>query len=169
MMVMTSDFDASSKAREPMSEEQKIDPRHATTRLVLRTLGPILALIGLLCLIIGTADFFVSSSNFGEPRYFWLNFVGIPVLFVGLVICMMGYLGSYARYVSGEAAPVQKDTFNYLASGTKEGVKTVAGALGEGLASGMNAAGRSVQCPRCHGSNDNDARFCKHCAAPLAR
>lgn len=152
-----------------MSEEEKIDPRHATTRLVLRTLGPILALIGLLCLIIGTADFFSASRSLAEPRYFWLNFVGIPVLFVGLVLCMIGYLGSFARYAAGEAAPVQKDTFNYLATGTKEGVKTVAAAMGEGVAGGMNAAARTVRCPRCQCSNDNDARFCKNCATPLVR
>ncbi len=152
-----------------MREEEKIDPGHATARIVLRSLGPVLAMIGLLLLVIGTWDFFSASASFREPGYFWLNFVGIPVLFVGLVMCMMGYLGSVARYTAGEAAPVQKDTFNYLANGTKEGVKTMAGAVGEGLAGGIGAAARTVQCPRCQCANDVDARFCKNCATPLVR
>jgi hypothetical protein len=151
-----------------MSEEEKIDPRHASTRIVLRTLGPILVLIGLLLLIIGTADVFSASMSY-EPRYFWLNFVGMPVLFVGIVMCMMGYLGAVARYTAGEAAPVQKDAFNYLATGTTEGVRTMAGAVGEGLAGGMSAAARTVPCPRCQCHNDLDARFCKNCATPLVR
>jgi hypothetical protein len=77
---------------------------------------------------------------------------------------MYGYLGSFARYISAEAAPVQKDTLNYLAEGTKEGVKNIASAIGEGL-----SAGKAVGvCHQCNRSNDADARFCKNCGAPIA-
>ena len=151
-----------------MSEESRIDPKHAGTRRVLRTLGPVLAGLGLLLLIVGFGSFFASFGSFEPPRYFWCAFVGIPLLFVGAALCMMGYMGAYFRYFAGEAAPVQKDTFNYLAEGTQEGVKTVATAVGQGLAAGLRAdtpAGR--RCPRCEQANDADARFCKGCGAAL--
>jgi hypothetical protein len=95
--------------------------------------------------------------------------VGIPLPFVGLAMCMFAFLGAFARYVSGEAAPVHKDTFNYLAQGTQGGVKTVATAVGQGLAAGMSK-GRpaEVHCPSCHQANDTDAKFCKRCGTPIA-
>lgn len=151
-----------------MSEESKLDPKHSGTRLVLRVLGPILACSGVVLIVLGVGDLFFTMMSPGPPRYFWLAFVGIPVLFVGLVLCMLGFFGSFTRYVFGEAAPVQKDAFNYLASGTTEGVKAMAGAMGEGLATGLSAGARGkVRCPRCNLGNDADARFCKNCAAPL--
>jgi hypothetical protein len=152
-----------------MGEEQKIDPKHSTTRSVLRTLGPALAVLGLLLIAVGMVSFFSAFGTFEPPRYFWCVFLGMPVLFVGVVLCMMGFLGLFARYVSGEAAPVQKDTFNYLAEGTKGGVKTLAQAVGEGLAAGRGGVGKAqARCPRCDHGNDADARFCNKCGTPLA-
>ena len=147
-----------------MSEESKIDPRHSVSRKVLRTAGPIIVGIGLLFMVIGFGNFFLSFGSFEPPRYFWCAFVGMPLLFVGSAMCMHGFLGSFARYISAEAAPVQKDTFNYLAEGTKEGVKTIASAIGQGP-----SAGKAVGvCHQCNHSNDADAKFCKNCGAPLA-
>jgi len=154
-----------------MSEETKIDPKHSSTRMVLRIAGPTLAGIGLLLIVIGVANFFgaFAGGQFaGPPRLFWCIFLGIPLLFVGVSMCMFGFLGAFARYVSGEGAPVTKDTFNYLADGTKEGVRTVATALGAGIAAGMAEARAAGHCPKCGQGNDADARFCKHCGAGLA-
>jgi hypothetical protein len=147
-----------------MSEESKIDPKHSQSRTVLRTLGPVIAGIGLLLMVIGIGSFFSSFGSFEPPRYFWCAVVGMPLLFVGSAMCMYGFLGSFARYISAEAAPVQKDTFNYLAEGTKEGVKNIVSAIGEGL-----SAGKAVGvCRQCNHSNDADAKFCKHCGALIA-
>jgi zinc-ribbon domain len=146
-----------------MNEEEKIDPRHSTTRAVLRVAGPVLAGIGLLLIVIGMASFFSSFGTFGPPRYFWCAFVGMPLLFVGLVLSQFAFYGAFAGYLSGEGAPVVKDTFNYLAEGTRGGVKTTAEAIAEGL----SAAGPRAVCPRCNQVNDADARFCKHCGAAL--
>jgi hypothetical protein len=64
---------------------------------------------------------------------------------------------------------VQKDTFNYLAEGTQGGVRTVARAVGQGLAAGMRGDGQAGRhCPRCSQGNDADAKFCKGCGAALA-
>jgi hypothetical protein len=147
-----------------MSEETKIDPKHSTTRTILRILGPTLAGIGLLLIIVGFGSFFSSFGGFEPPRYFWCAFVGMPLLFIGVALSMSAFLGSFARYFSGEAAPIQKDTFNYLAEGTKGGVRTIAEAIGEGL----SAARAVATCRRCNQANDADAKFCKNCGAPMA-
>jgi hypothetical protein len=153
-----------------MSEETKIDPKHASTRLVLRTLGPVLAGAGLLLVVVGFGSFFSSFGTPEPPRYFWCAFLGIPLLFVGGALCMFGFMGAYFRYFFGEAAPVQKDAFNYLAEGTKGGVKTFATAVGEGLATGMRTEGKpGPWCPRCGQGNDADAKFCKGCGTALVR
>lgn len=148
-----------------MNEETKIDPKHNASRSFLRVLGPTIAGIGLLFLVIGMGSFFSAFGSFEPPRYFWCAFVGLPLLFVGVAMSMMGFLGSFARYVFGEAAPVHKDSFNYLAEGTKEGVRTIATAIGEGLAAGRAA----LVCQQCGKGNEADAKFCKNCGAAVVR
>jgi hypothetical protein len=119
--------------------------------------------------IIGFGSLLSSFGSNELPRYFWCAFVGMPLLFVGAAMSIFGFLGSVSLYVSREAAPVQKDTFNYLAEGTQVGVRTVATALGEGLTVGMHKAqDTGKRCLQCHHDNDLDARFCKNCGTPLA-
>jgi len=151
-----------------MNEETKIDPKHTSTRQILRIVGPILAGIGLLLIIIGVGSFFASFGSFQPPRFFWCAFLGMPLLFVGIVLCGFGFQGAVLRYQLGEVAPVTKDTFNYLAEGTQEGVKTVATAIGEGIAAGMSGSRTAEnRCPKCSQTNDADAKFCKTCGAAL--
>jgi hypothetical protein len=135
----------------------------------MRAVGPLLAGVGLLFLIVGIGSFFASFGGFEPPRYFWCAFVGAPLLVIGLGITQFAYLGAFTRFVLSEQAPVAKDTFNYMAESTKGGVKTVASAVGEGLAAGINVAAHSrVRCRRCNQANDVDAKFCKSCGASLA-
>jgi hypothetical protein len=148
-----------------MSEETQIDPKHAATRRVLRTAGPGLAGLGLVLVLIGMVNFFSSFGSFESPRYFWCAFLGLPLLFVGTVLCMLGFLGPFSRYVLGEAAPVQKDTFNYMAEGTQAGVRTIATAVGEGFSAGRPV----VRCQSCGHANGAGAKFCNNCGAPLTR
>jgi len=153
-----------------MSEESKIDPSHSTSRQFLRMLGPTTAVLGLLLTIIGFGSLLSSFGSPEMPKYFWCAFIGLPLLGVGVAMSQFGFLGSFIRYVSGEAAPVQKDTFNYLAEGTKEGVKTVATAIGEGLAAGMRKdeyVGK--HCLTCNHENEMDAKFCKNCGSSLVQ
>lgn len=111
------------------TEEEKINPGHEKTRNKLRKAGIIcmIASLPLMC----------------------LPFIGFPLMFAGLVMTMMGYAGKMARYQAAEIAPVQKDAFNYMADGTQGGVKTVANAAGEGLASWGNEPGRPRRQYRC--------------------
>ena len=113
--------------------------RHTKIRSFLRIAGPLLAFVGIILLAIGTISFFAAFGSFQPPRLFWYCFVGMPILFVGLVMSKFGYFGSVARYVAAESAPVAKDTFNYMAEGTKDGVKTVARSVAEGVQEAKDA------------------------------
>ena len=117
---------------------QKLEsPKHQSARSFLRVAGPLIAVAGLVLMAVGFISFFAAMNGDGSPRYFWCAFLGMPVLFVGIVMCKFAFIGSVARYVAAETAPVAKDTVNYMAEGTQEGVKTVARAVGEGIREGM--------------------------------
>jgi protein-S-isoprenylcysteine O-methyltransferase Ste14 len=115
-------------------------PKHDRTRRLLRLAGPIIALAGLIFLIIGVASFFSAFGGGGSPRLFWCCFVGLPLLFVGSVLCMFGFLGAVARYTAAEQVPVATDAINDLAEGTQGAVKTVARAVVEGAVEGIDEA-----------------------------
>ena len=149
----------------------QVDPRHEQTRRVLRRVGVSLIIVGGSLFAIGTASFFLAFGGTEPPRYFWCAFVGMPIGFVGLVLSSYGFMGSIMRYAAGEMAPVGKDTFNYMAHGTKDGVKTVASAVGEGLRAGAPAPGGEVQirCHKCNHANTAESKFCSACGASLGK
>jgi hypothetical protein len=150
-----------------MSDEERINPGHTQVRKVLRLAGPLILCVGVIFMIVGLGSFFSSFGGFGRPRYFWCCFVGMPLIMVGLVMCQFGFIGAITRYQAGEIAPVGKDTFNYMADGTKGGVKTVASAIGAGLSEGMNGA--TVNCPTCGHANDAEAKFCDECGTAMSK
>jgi RNA polymerase subunit RPABC4/transcription elongation factor Spt4 len=156
-----------------MSDEgvkmDKIDPRHEQTRSVLRTVGIVLLLVGGTFLVVGIGSFFAAFGGMEPPRFFWCAFVGIPILFVGGVLTSYGFLGTVMRYSAQEMAPVGKDTFNYMAQGTKDSVKTLASAVGEGLRSGAPAPAERVRCHKCNQANDANAKFCSGCGTSLGK
>ncbi len=149
-----------------MKTLKQLDPKHKEVNNMLRVIGPIVAAAGLLFMLAGFIDFFTCD---GMPQYFWCFFVGMPIFFVGSVLSKFGYMGSITRYMAGEMAPVAKDTFNYMADGTQEGVKTLAKAVGEGLSSGSGAAATVILCHKCNAENDKDAKFCSQCGAPIQK
>ncbi len=151
-----------------MLEEERINPKHGSVRQVLRIAGPLAAGVGVLLMAIGVGSFFLSFGGGGPPRFFWCAFLGMPILFVGAVMCMFGFIGALARFQAGEVAPVGKDTFNYLAEGTKGGVQTLATAVGAGLTKGMAGTDGAAPCPKCGHSNNADAKFCDECGASIS-
>src|SRR5207253_9545702 len=117
--------------------------------------------------IIGVSSLFLSAGTFEPPHYFWCAFVGLPLLAIGLGICQFAFMGALTRYTANEVAPVGKDVVNYMAAGTKDAVRDVASAIGEGFRAG-NAAGETkttLHCPTCRAANDSEAHFCKVCGA----
>jgi len=153
--------------------EMQIDPGHKGVRDILRIVGPIIAVVGLIFMIVAFVDFIRAFNGSGPPERFWCFLVGGPLLVVGFGLTSHGYLGRLMRYQAGEMAPVAKDTFNYMADGTKEGVKTIASALGQGLKEGgFGAAGAvetKVRCHKCNALAEDDAKFCGQCGQPLEK
>ena len=145
--------------------EKQIDPGHSSVRDTLRVVGPVIALVGLTLIVVGTVDFFRAFGGDGPPKLFWCPFLGIPLLFVGVVLSGYGYMGQLMRYQAQEMAPVAKDTFNYVADGTREGIKTVAGAIGQGLREGGLSSGPQtmVRCHKCNALMEAEAKFCSRC------
>lgn len=142
-----------------MNEEEKINPEHLKVRGVLRKLGPAILLLGLAFMAVGLISFFSAMTSFGPPKYFWCMFVGMPLMFVGLVLTKVAYLGAVSRYMAAESAPVGKDTINYMVDGTKESIRDAAAAVRDGL------AGETSQrtCPECQHEFDVGAQFCDQC------
>ena len=99
---------------------------HRERRARLRGIGLGLAGVGLVFTIVGLGSFFSSFGSFEPPRYFWCAFVGLPLLGIGARLTKIAFLGAIGRYIAGEGAPVAKDTLNYMAEGTREGVSTFA-------------------------------------------
>jgi double zinc ribbon protein len=141
------------------------DPHHDDVRSLLRALGPGIAVIGLIFMVIGIGSFFASFGSFEPPRYFWCAFVGMPLLGVGLMISKFGYIGSIARYIASEGAPVAKDATNYMVDGTKDSIRNVATAVGEGFAAAKSP--QAARCQKCGTENETSANYCRECGAPL--
>lgn len=155
-------------------EEEKIDPGHKQARSVLRLVGPVIAALGLILTVAGLGSFLIALAGGAPPRYFWLALIGLPLLFVGSTLCLFGFIGKMARYGAGEMAPVGKDTFNYMAGGTEDGVRTVAKAVGEGIGTGLVAGQTTgpeakLRCHKCNNLVDTDAKFCGECGVAVAK
>jgi RNA polymerase subunit RPABC4/transcription elongation factor Spt4 len=150
-----------------------IDPGHSRPLALFRVLGPIILGLGALLIVISMIEFFSLFGSMQTPRFLWMPFLGIPMLFVGGVLSQFGYAGKVARFMAQEMAPVGKDTFNYMADGTQEGIKTVATAVGQGLGQGMaavgGAMGTKVTCRTCKALVDAAARFCPQCGGAMTK
>jgi ribosomal protein L40E len=151
--------------------KRQIDPGHSGVRNVLRLVGPLVGLVGLAFMVVGLVDFFRAFSGSGSPKLFWCFFVGMPLLFVGGVLTSLGFMGKVMRYQAQEIAPVATDTFNYVAEGASEGIKTVAGALGQGLREGEFGGGSQtmVRCHKCNALVPDGAKFCSQCGQSLGK
>ncbi|MDD8050073.1 MAG: zinc-ribbon domain-containing protein [Verrucomicrobiota bacterium] len=154
-----------------MENQPQIDQQHEHKKRVIRKIGMVFVAVGGIFTLIGIGSFFMAFGGGGWPRYFWCAFIGLPMLGFGKILLSMGYMGAIARYTAGEVAPVTSDTFNYMAHNTKDGIRTVATSLGEGLAAGMHGPAQggtaAVRCRKCGADNEESARFCDQCGASL--
>ena len=117
-------------------------PQQQKTRSILRVAGPILLILGIICMIVGAVDFFSAFGSFDSPKLFWCFFVGMPLLFLGSVLSMFGFMGAVTRYVAGEQVPVATDALTDLAEGTQGAIKTVSRAVAEGIREGSRSEDR---------------------------
>lgn len=125
------DFDPAARSAPMKSKLQTA--QHARFRAFLRLAGPVLAALGFVLLLAGIVSFFSALGTEGPPRFFWCAFVGMPLLFIGGVMCMFGYMGAITRYAAAEQVPVATDAITDLAEGTQGAVRTMTRAAAEGL------------------------------------
>jgi hypothetical protein len=152
---------------EALRDEQRINPRHLHIRGVLRVVGPLLAVLGLVLTLIGLGSFLSSFANFpagGFPRHFWCAFLGIPLLGFGAGLTRFAFLGALLRYGAAESLPVAKDGFQYGVAETKNSIQDLVQAVAQGWQAGARV---SQTCSRCGRGNDGNARFCDQCGAEL--
>jgi hypothetical protein len=116
-----------------MNQTQLELPHQDRVRTVLRRGGLSLVAIGVFLTMVGVSSFFMAFGGSEFPRFFWCAFVGLPLLFLGTVMCMFGFIGALQRYFLGEAAPVAKDVVNYIGANTQPGVRAVASAVTAGV------------------------------------
>ncbi|WP_274309683.1 zinc ribbon domain-containing protein [Solibacillus daqui] len=145
-----------------MKEKEFITQEHIATRNKFRTLGPIVLGAGILCVVIAGIDFF-TLDFFESPKYFYLFFIGLPLLAIGFYFTGLGYGSKLAAYQSREMAPVAKDTFNYLANETTGSIEKIAQAAQKG----KSAVVEAKQCGNCQELNKIDAKFCNECGNAL--
>jgi hypothetical protein len=108
-------------------------------------LGVFLAFLGVGLMIVAGYDFF-TLDLWEEPKYFWMFFVGMPLLFVGFVLN-----GPRLQRIMLEK---QKDTI-------RETMKV----MGEGINAGLNKVDK--YCPHCGEGSAVDDNFCSKCGKAL--
>ncbi len=139
---------------------------NTTFRNILRLLGPIVLILGIVFLGVAIRDFFVgfnNSTTFGEPQNerFHYAFIGMPLIFVGGAMTSFGYMGSVLRYQASQVAPVGKDVVNYMLDNTKDSAS--------GFAKAIRSDKAVLHCVNCSSEVSQSDKFCNECGASLAK
>ncbi len=121
---------------------------------VLKVLGPIILMIGLI-MFFGGALALMTGGGMG---FGFIPFFSIPVMFVGGVMTQFAYMGKMTKYMHKRMGPIQKDYVNYMLDGTKDQIKDI-----------VHGSPSSKKCVHCGDSNPLDAKFCDHCGKPLTK
>jgi len=129
------------------------------TRTKLKLIGFPLVISGVVFMAIGIYDFFSYIGSFESPTLFWMIFVGMLLLFPGMVCLLNAYMGKIARYTSTQMSPVIKDTTNYLIDGTKDQILDVIDKA---------KGSQYLVCPFCRENNDEDSNYCDNCGKQLS-
>lgn len=146
-----------------MSTESRSGLRDQSgARTSFRAVGGVLLMAAVYFLVSGLVDFFhsMSSDSMDGPHKFWMLFVGIVLLGPAGWCLQAGFLGTASRYVAGETMPVVKDSASYLTDGR--------GISGIGKTDDDATPSSGPFCSRCGTRNDEQAKFCDSCGAPLA-
>lgn len=154
-----------SEFRRRLTELEQPSGGYREIRTVARVLGPLLLLTGATFIIVAVANFFAAMNSHRPPEYFWCFFAGVPLVGIGSALIQFGYLGWFLRYIATETAPVQKDTFNYVARGIRPGVTDLVQAVRDGLADDTpeTSAAERKFCSQCGQATAKSANFCSDC------
>ena len=149
-----------------MDKKPFVTEEHIQTRNTFRILGPTILLIAIICLVIGFKSTFMAdpmndfyyedsfSTDISTPseNKFWLMFVGMPLLAMGVAITKAGFVGKAAEYGAREIAPVAKETWAYI----KEDEPILKQPTNGQIVS-------AIQCGSCHTLNPAQSKYCNGC------
>jgi len=126
-------------------------------------LGLIFLIPGIICILIGFLDFFGG----GMPELFFMFFIGMPLVFVGLVLLMGTNYNTIARYRARQINPILKDTVDYVTENKNSCPKC--GELNDKDAEYCEKCGAFMKkfCPYCGEDVSSDAQYCKKCGRKL--
>jgi uncharacterized membrane protein YhdT len=121
--------------------------------------GTIFLLTGVVLMIIAFVDIFKSMSG-GTPTLFYLFFIALPLIFIGLCLLIFGLLRRIFHFTVSQTIDTQKDFANYMIKGTKDSVVDLTKGINDSIK-------RDKKCPNCAEYNDENAKFCDKCGAKL--
>ena len=151
-------------------DDKEMEEKYERTAKMLRVLGIILLIVGIGCVVTGTADLIVSSSSWEEPTLFWLCFVGFPIIAGGAICTSFGFHKKVSRFMMSQQAPVAKDYANYMIDGTSDSVSNMAGKVASSVADSSKVEGVDANtCSKCGTRNPLGAKFCSKCGAALTK
>ena len=139
-----------------MDNSEKL--RHEKIKKTLKVAGLAVAACGLVCAVIGFVDFFAAFGGEGQPKLFFMLFIGLPLLAVGVMMLLFGFHREIARYGKNEVMPV-----------INEAGKEAAPAVESVVAAAKKANEEGFVCPKCGHVNKAGANFCFKCGEKLAK
>jgi hypothetical protein len=89
---------------------------------------------------------FLTLDMWENPKYFWLGFVAMPLIFIGFVL---------------SAPRIQRFFLDRQRDNLRETMKV----MGEGLREGLNVPCKN--CEKCNHRNEASANYCSHCGTAL--
>ena len=138
-----------------------MDEKHLKTKKILKTLGPILLIIGVVLDVVGLVDFFIAFANFGTPNLFWTLFIGLPLTGFGVFITIVGNMHEIHKYGVDESKDIKKDLANYMLDGTRDQVVKTVDEI-------KNGSDEKI-CPHCGNKIPRDSTFCPDCGKKLEK
>lgn len=128
------------------------------TKKIVKIIGIVLLIIGIGLFITGI----ISLTNFDinndkQPNLFFLSFIGLPLIFAGLVLILFTSIGQMNRYVMGEVTPVMKETYRTMNPEFRDAVNILKGNE------------EKISCPKCSTLNDKDSVYCKNCGEKIGK
>jgi len=145
------------------------------------TFGTVLMAIGALVIVVGFIGFFTSSqdavASFGKgssnPVSWWIGvFVGMLVAGVGSAMRHLAARGVAGSGLVLDPDRARRDLEPWARMGggmIKDAIEETGLPIGQGPAAPAAAAEPAikVRCGKCRALNDETAKFCAQCAAPL--
>lgn len=139
--------------------QRKLQTNPETVRR-LKIIGFTLLSIGLLSVIVAFVDFFAAFGDFGgQPKLFFLFFIGFPLLAASGACLSYAYMGKATRYAASQTVPVMSDAIHDIAA---DNLSTAAD-----LSSAIH--GTAKFCPFCGSRNGDNDKFCPSCGKQLLK